>query len=93
MKKNVDVLNLNFQKEEKMNKDLDKFWKDQEEKAQQFKLKAEDIHNLYDLFYMTNWMDYETVQLNKMKGWFNKFFNKLDKFCIVEKGETESKSK
>ena len=70
-------------------KQMEKWMKNQEEKAKEFKLKAKDIHNLYDLFYMTNWMDYETVKLNGLKRWHNKFFDRLDKFCITERSDKE----
>lgn len=59
--------------------------------ASEFRLSMEDIHNLYDLFYMITTPQEiginlkETLKLNKMDKWFDKLFNKLDKICMDEK--------
>lgn len=60
------------------------WYKDQIELAKKFKLSVTDIHNLYDLFEMTNWEDYGTLKLNKMHKWFKKFFFRLEEICLEE---------
>ena len=59
------------------------------------KLTKEDMHNLYDLMMMVNWVDYKTLELNKMDEWFEKFYYKLEKLVIPEiyKGLKEEQTK
>ena len=48
-------------------------------------LTAEDLHNLYDLFYMITWQDYEKVfKPNKMDKWFKNFFDRIEKICLAK---------
>lgn len=60
----------------------------QEKLAEKFKLSFHDIHNLYDLFYMINWQDYNNLKLNKMDKWFKRLFEKLEEICLDE-GESK----
>lgn len=82
------------------NKDKLKFTKEQEkgmkeylkylEKAgKNFKLTAEDLGNLYDLFSMVETEFMSTFKLNKIDKWFGEFFDRLDKIVISEKEERE----
>ena len=52
--------------------------------ADKFKLTPEDLHNLYDLFYIVNWMDYNDLKLNKMDKWFEGFFTRVEEVVIPE---------
>ena len=71
-------------------KHLAKWWKEQEELAKDFKVSARDLHNLFDLFFMVDSpahfpMDFqETLKLNKMDKWFNKFHNRVEEVCLKE---------
>lgn len=50
------------------------------------KITEQDMHNLYDLFYMIN-PDEEledTLKLNKMWKWFNDFFDRLEEVVVPE---------
>jgi len=67
-----------------MENELKEYWKKQEIEAKKFKLNAEDLANLYDLFYMITWQDYLILELNKMEGWFQKFFFRMEKIVTPE---------
>ena len=75
-------------------KDMKKWWKVQEQKAKEFKLTAEDLHNLMDLFYMVDnppemQINFrKTLKLNKMDKWFNKLFGKIEDICLDEGTES-----
>lgn len=53
--------------------------------ADNFKLSVDDLHNLYDLWFMTEW-PMETLKLNKMDKWFKTFFARVEKVCLNEDG-------
>lgn len=55
-----------------------------DEEAKKFKLTREDLSNLYDMFYMITWQDYETLKLNKMDNWMKKMFYRIEKIVIPE---------
>ncbi len=65
-------------------KQMEKWWKKQEELAKEFKVSAKDLHNLMDLFYMVSPGIDSTLKLNKMDKWFYKFFTKLEDICLDE---------
>lgn len=57
------------------------------------KLTEQDLHNLYDLYYMMT-PDKEledTLKLNKMWEWFNDFFDRLEDVVVPEINEYEKK--
>jgi len=56
------------------------------------KLTKEDMHNLYDLLMMVNWMDYKNLKLNKMDNWLEKFYFKIEKQVIPELHTKKSQS-
>lgn len=69
-----------------------------EKEAKKFKLTAEDLHNLYDLFHVVDTpkeinIDLRaTLKINHMLKWFYKFHEKIEKIVIPElykKGENE----
>ena len=69
----------------KEKKEFDKWMLKQKVLADNFKLSVEDIHNLYDMFYMITWQDYEKVfKPNKMHKWFEEFFDRLEEVCLDE---------
>ncbi len=54
-------------------------------RAKKFKLKSEDAHNLYDLYWMVN-SPFETkkgliktLKINKMDKWFHNFTKRIEK--------------
>lgn len=51
------------------------------EEAKKFKITAEDLHNLFDMFYM---IDYGTLRANNMLDWANNFSGKLDKIILCD---------
>jgi len=67
-----------------MNKKTKQWLKEEDEKAKSFKLTGRDLHYLHDILYMVNWQDYGTIKLNKMDKWFEKFFDRVEEFCIPE---------
>lgn len=69
-------------REEKV--EYNKWYKEQEGLVKDFKFSVEDLHNLYDLFYMINWLDYKTLEINNMKKWFEGFFDRLESICLKE---------
>ena len=65
--------------------EMKKWWESQELQAAKFKMSAEDLHNLLDLFYMcVDNDDYDTFKLNKLDKWYGKFFAKVEKNCMPE---------
>ena len=48
-------------------------------RAKKFKLKSEDAHNLYDLYWMTSKNTFETLKLNKMDKWFYNFIKRIER--------------
>lgn len=65
-------------------KEIEEYRKEVRRGAKEFDLTAEDLSNLYDIFYMVNWQDMETMKLNKMDKWFKKFFERVEKIVIPE---------
>ncbi len=71
-------------------KEMEEYNKHLEESAKNFKLTPEDLGNLYDLTYVVNWQDYETIKLNKMGKWFKKFFGKIEEIVLPELSQNET---
>ena len=67
-------------------KELEEYDKDVREKSKRFKLKPEDFHNLYDLFWIvTSESDIiDTLKLNKMDKWFHNFTVKVERILFDE---------
>lgn len=61
-----------------------KYEKYVKEKADNFKLTPEDLHNLFDLFYIVNWQDYKTIELNRMDKWFKEFYDKIEEIILAD---------
>lgn len=66
------------------------WWKRQKRLASEFRLSAEDLHNLMDLFYMVDnppelkidlW---STLKLNKMDKWFSTLWKRVEDVCLEE---------
>ena len=62
--------------------------------ADKFKLSVNDIHNLYDVFYIIDMpfdvlskmkVDFRrTLKINGLLSWYRDFFTRLDKICLDE---------
>lgn len=56
-----------------------------EKEASKFDLTAEDLHNLYDLMYITDFGDVK----NNFEDWFYDFFDKIEEIVVPELKNTE----
>ena len=67
-------------------KELDEYDREVMEKAKKFKLKPEDFHNLYDLFWMVTSEKGVTdiLKLNKMDKWFYNFTARIERIIFDE---------
>ena len=66
-------------------KEMSKYRKMIKMKAKKFKMTPKDLHYLLDLFYMAvDDADYETLKLNKLDKWYDKFFIRIERICIPE---------
>lgn len=71
-------------------KELKEYSKYLEEEAEKFRLDADDLSNLYDFMHMAETPSQlnidlkETLKLNKMDKWYNKFFMRIEKIVITE---------
>jgi len=65
--------NFKFTKKEQI-----EYHKQVKRRAAKFKLKVEDAHNLYDLYWMANKDLRETLKLNKMDRWFYNFTKRIE---------------
>lgn len=74
-------------------KQMEKYNKEVEKKAKNFKLSGRDLHNLYDMFYMVNWQDYDTLKLNGLSKWFKQFFGKIEEIVLPELYEDDTTRK
>ena len=76
--------NNNLMKKEEMQRYEDQVRK----RAQKFKLKSKDAHNLYDLYWMTNSPSktkvdlIDTLKINKMDKWFYNFTKRIEKIVL-----------
>ena len=70
--------------ERKELKKLEKYKKYLEVEAEKFKLTPEDLGNLFDLSYMIGSDVHDTLELNKIDKWYNKFFGKIEKIVVPE---------
>lgn len=58
--------------------------------AKKFKITAEDLSNLYDLFHIVDSPSElnidlkKTLKLSNMDQWFNDFFNRMDDIILKE---------
>ena len=65
--------------------EMRKYWKSQEVYAKKFKMSAEDLHNLLDVFYICiHDEQYEDLKTNRLKKWFDNFFDRIERICIPE---------
>ena len=68
-------------------KELEEYDREIREKAKKFKLKPEDFHNLYDLFWMVNSPEpkvMDILKLNKMDKWFSNFTARVERVLFDE---------
>ena len=67
-------------------KELKEYDKEVREKIKKFKLKPEDFHKQYDLFWMvTSESDVmDTLKLNKMDKWFYNFTARVERILFDE---------
>jgi len=61
-----------------------KYRKQVRKRTKKFKLKSEDAHNLYDLYWMTGRDTFGTLKLNKMDKWFYNFTKRIEKIVQGE---------
>ena len=67
-------------KESKISKkEMKEYSKQVKKRAKKFKLKSEDAHNLYDLYFMVDESLIKTLKLNKMDKWFYNFAKRIEK--------------
>ena len=57
--------------------------------AKQFRLDDQDLHNLFDLFFM---IDYGTLRANKMDKWAGNFFDKLEEIILWDVNKVTKKN-
>lgn len=66
-------------------KELKEYDREVMKKAKKFKLKPEDFHNLYDLFWMVDSTDVmDTLKLNNMDKWFINFTARVERVLFDE---------
>lgn len=76
-------------------KDLAEYDKEVRKKAKKFKLKPEDFHNLYDLFWMTGGFKEveDTLKINNMDKWFYNFTARVKRVLFNKDFALELKRK
>lgn len=83
-------------------KELVKYGIQVKNRSKKFKLKSEDAHNLYDLYWMVNSPSKQkkgltkTLKINRMDKWFYNFTKKIEKVVLgkniaFNKGNGQSK--
>lgn len=67
-------------------KDLAEYDKEIRKKAKKFKIKPEDFHNLYDLFWITDGFKdvTDTLKINNMDKWFYNFTARVERVLFSE---------
>ena len=60
-------------------KELREYDKQVKKRAKKFKLKSEDAHNLYDLYFMSDKNLHKTLRINKMDKWFYNFTRRIER--------------
>ncbi len=86
---------------EKTTKEMKAWYENQEKLAKKFKLSVEDIHNIYDIFWIIDTpfeiqkkmkIDFrKTLKMNGLLKWYRNFFQRLDDICLEEERSVKNK--